>query len=57
MWEKNENIAPPRGRKSMVSWYTGYQPNSNLAANHGWEEGSASHHLRLNTQLLAGPMT
>ena len=33
-----------RGRKSIVSWYPGYQPNSNLAANFGWAKGSASHH-------------
>ena len=45
-----------RARKSIVSWYPGYQPMSNLAANFGWAKGTASHHLRINSQLLAGPM-
>ena len=40
----------PRARKSMVSWYPGYQPMSNLAANFGWAEGTDSHHLRINSQ-------
>ena len=42
-----------RGRKSMVSWYPGYQPNSNLAAKFGWVEGLASHHMRVNSQSVA----
>ena len=42
--------SPPRARKSMVSWYPGYQPMSNLAANFGWAEGTDSHHLRINSQ-------
>ena len=45
-----------RARKSMVSWYPGYQPMSNLAANIGWAEGTTSHPLRINSQLLAGPI-
>ena len=39
-----------RARKSMVSWYPGYQPMSNLAANFGWAKGTDSHHLRINSQ-------
>ena len=39
-----------RARKSMVSWYPGYQPMSILAANFGWAEGTDSHHLRINSQ-------
>ena len=46
-----------RGRKSIESWYPGYQTNSNLEANIGRAEGSASHHLRVNSQLLAWPVT
>ena len=42
-----------RARKRMVSWYPGYQPMSNLAANFG----TTGHQLRINSQLLAGPMT
>ena len=37
-------------------WYPGYQPMSILAANFGWAEGTDSHHLRINSQKLAGPM-
>ena len=43
-------------RKSMVYWYPGYQPMLNLAANFGWPEGTATHQVRINSQLLAEPM-
>ena len=39
-----------RAIKSIVSWYPGYEPMPNLAANFGWAKGTASHHLRINSQ-------
>ena len=44
----NSNMG--RVRKSMVSWYPGYQPIPNLAANF-W----LAHQLRVNSQQPAGP--
>ena len=52
---EQDNLAI-RDRKSIVSWYPAYQPMSNLAANFGWAEGTTSNQLRINSQLLVGPM-
>ena len=40
-------------RKSIISWYPGYQPISNLTDNYCWREGSTSHHLRVNRKSVA----
>ena len=50
MGNVNVNTKIGRARKSMVSWYPGYQPMSNLAANFGWAKGTDSHNLRINSQ-------
>ena len=38
----------------MVSWYSGYQPMSNLTANFGWAKGTVSHQgTVVNSQSVA----
>ena len=44
-------------RESIVCWYPGYQPMSNLAANYGWAEGTASQNLRIITGWANGTVS
>ena len=46
------SLKTSRARKSIVSWYPGYQPMSNLAANFGWANGTVSHQGILNSQSV-----
>ena len=45
----------PRARKSIVSWYPGYQPFSNLAANFRLGRKPSQTPLRSNTGLTYDP--